>query len=66
MSSLNIFHVTSAVQGIWQQSLTTKFIDVEQISAQELMALKRMPIYTYMYIYICISSEKYTRYTVVF
>jgi len=33
----------SAGQGTWQSGLPAKFIDREQMSVQELMALERMP-----------------------
>ena len=40
---LSIVNGTSAGQGTWRCGLPAKFIDREQISVQELMALKRMP-----------------------
>jgi len=43
ISSLNIVNGTSAGQGTWRCSLPAKFIDREQMSVQELMALKRLP-----------------------
>jgi len=43
MSSLNVVNGTLAGQGTWQCSLPAKFVDREQMSVQELMALKRMP-----------------------
>jgi len=36
-------HRTTAGQGTWKYGLPAEFIDVEQKSLQELMALKRMP-----------------------
>jgi len=43
ISSLNIVNGTSAGQGTWWCSLPAIFFDREQMSVQELMALKRMP-----------------------
>jgi len=34
---------TKASQGTWKCGLTSEFIDVDQMSVQELMALKRTP-----------------------
>ena len=43
MSSLEIVNGTTAGQGTWRCGLPAKFIDREQMSVQELMALKRKP-----------------------
>jgi len=43
MSSLNIVNGTTAGQGTWTCGLPANFIDREQMSVQELMALKRKP-----------------------
>ena len=43
MSRLEIVNGTTAGQGTWRCGLPAKFIDREQMSVQELMALKRMP-----------------------
>ena len=46
MSSLEIVNGTTAGQGTWGCGLPAKFVDREQMSVQELMALKRMPYRT--------------------
>jgi len=43
ISSLNIVNWTSARQGTWRCDLPARFVDREQITVQELMALRRMP-----------------------
>ena len=43
MSRLSIVNGTTAGQGTCRCGLPAKFIDREQMSVQELMALKRMP-----------------------
>jgi hypothetical protein len=43
VACLDIHHGTKAGHSTWKCGLPAEFIDAEQISAQELMVLKRMP-----------------------
>jgi len=43
VARLDIEHGTKTGQGTWKYGLQAEFIDAEQMSVQELMALKRMP-----------------------